>query len=398
MEHVKVSRNAGLWTVLIALALYVPIAAAPLQNTDTLQKFHNRTLKAWPSASDFMWDPPAYFKQISEYLSDRAFPIMSATVLQKKILYYVLQTPPQRRVTLGRHGHVFLNGASDDSLNALMKNTCMAGHSPETIADLQKSFTELRDYGRRTGREMYFVIVPMTPTLYADDLPKTVPLDIRRACLAGLGPASPLVALAGHPELHFVYPLLPMMKLRSDDGFFPKANYHPSGESLQVIRDAFLEQNSMVLPRGETMTAGFGQSEILSGYGIDTLYPKYVLHDPSVSTQPKDAAALSASIEDLFQGHPLADVFANTDPDAKGDVLMLSDSVGIAGSSVFAAGFHRLSWIYTNGMDQAKIGELIDRAAASEPFDAILLLTNEGGSGRFSEWAKALSRAAGPAP
>lgn len=390
----SISTAARIQLAIIALCLFIPAAMIPFQNEVVLSQFHNRTLTAWPAWGSFAEDPAKYFRQARNWIADRAGFSREATILQKKMLFYVLDTSPQPRVTIGRNNHVFYNGVSDAYVNGLFEVVCVQSHTAEMAAKLEQSASSIVAFGKRRQWAVDIVIVPMTPTLYADYLPRSVPRALRNACMGPLNGNSPLFRLADTPGLNLVYPFAAMKSRRDDDGFFPIVNYHPIGLSLKVIRDAYLAKAGRMPVVGEALEARSAASEILSQYDINKHYPVYALTNASISDDLQARDRLTDQLRDMFEGPPTTRVIANARGDAAGTALMLTDSVGFAAAPVFAAGFKRLIWIYTNGLhQQAQIGEVIDRIAKFERLDNLLLVVNEGATGRIVEWGDALSAA-----
>lgn len=380
---------ARIQTAIVAVLLLVPAVLVPFQNEARLRQFHNRTLVAWPPSDTFLDDPAQYFRQASNWLSDRIGFIIRATILQKRILFYVLDTPPQPRVTLGKSNHVYYNGVSDAGVNGLFVGVCEHGHSHDTFSKLEQAVPAIMDFGRRKQLAIHVVIVPMTPTLYADYLPTSVPRAIRDACMRRLNGDSPLVKLS--QQAGVVYPFKEMKAVRDDDGFFPIMNYHPVGLSLKVIRQAYLDKVGLKPNIAETLQPSFATSEILGQYGINKRYPIYVSHNTDISENTQASDRVAERLKDLFVGPPLTSVYTNRRGDAEGTVLLLSDSLGVAAAPVFAAAFKRLIWVYTNGMHrQEQIVELMDRVVSMERFGSVILLVNEGAVARIDEWGAAM--------
>jgi hypothetical protein len=226
----------------LALLLLIPALGIPFQDRASLEQFHNRKLRPWPNATELISDPPHYFQHVRQWMSDWAFPIKEATLFQKKFLFYALNTLPQRRVMMGKNGFIFLNGASDDTLNGILESTCVRAHTVETAAALKNALVSLASYAAQRAVAVDVVMVPTPATLYGDFLPNSVPEKYRAACRERTAGRTPLLELGQSSPVKFVFPLLDMKELRLDDGFFPKGNWHPTGLSLKIIRDAYLRQ------------------------------------------------------------------------------------------------------------------------------------------------------------
>ena len=147
---------------------------------------------------------------------------------------------PQKRVTIGKKGFIFLNGASDDALNGILELTCIRAHTEEAASALKRALMPLAKYAEPRGIAVDVVLVPTPATLYGDFLPSSVPKKYRTACRERTAGYTPLLKLEQRSPVNFLFPFLEMKELRLDEGFFPKGNWHPTGLSLKIIRDAYL--------------------------------------------------------------------------------------------------------------------------------------------------------------
>lgn len=389
---VQISAFARIGLIIFALLLLGPVVSIPFQDEVALSQFHNRTLSVWPTPQTFLNRPELYVRQASNWIADRAGPVVFATKLQKRILYYVFATPPEPRVSLGRGDHIFWNGINNAGVNALFANNCILSHSAETVGQFEKALVALKAYGVAKRVRIYAVVVPMAPTLFADDLPAKVPESLRNDCLRVLTGDTPLRKLAHRLDLDFVYPFDEMKAKRDDPGFFPSANYHPGPASLSMVRSAFIKHFDLRAPIDEKVTSVMVPSEILGSYGIGKLFPDYVINSLNIRSEDAANASLNSELKDLFVGPPSTNLFSNDAASAEGSTLMLSDSVGFTAGRVFAPGFKRLTWVYTNGMRQERIDLVIDRVAKAEKFDSIIMLINEAAIGRITTWAETLAR------
>jgi hypothetical protein len=386
---IRISPPARAFLLILAFLLLLPIVTIPSQDETQLTKFHNRTLSPWPSLAAAASDPTGYFKMISQSLADRVNPIIAASSLQGQILLYVLHTPPQKRVTLGPRGHIFLNSASDERVNELFYAECIDAHSELMIASLQRSIPIFMERAKMLQASIHFVITPTTSTLYADSLPDSVPRIFREACLKILKSGSPLEHLS---HLNVIYPFAEMKSARGDDAFYPIANFHPTGSSVQLVREAYLKfTNRNGVVTDEALQPTYEPSEILSSYGIAKVYKRYVIQNAGLVEDEKINTALDRNLRDSFSNPPLTRVFVNSSGSSKGTALMLSDSFGREGSRAFAAAFKRLIWINRAGMKDGKIGQVIDEVVRLERVDSIILLFNEGGVGQINVWARDLA-------
>lgn len=390
----RISLPARFLLIAIAALLCVPMLLLPFRNETALQAFHNRTLAVWPAPNVFVGDPPAYFKQARNWIADRAGFITEAAVLQNRILFYVLGTPPAPRITIGLKNHVFVNGVSNNAVDGVFRGTCVGGHSRETAEVIERFAQALKAFAGRRNWTSYIVIAPMTPTVYSDTLPKSVPRALREACTEVANGTSHLIQLTQRADLNIVYPYREMRAGRDIVGFFPIAHFHPVGLSVKVIRDAFLSRAGLRPTIQETIKLSRAPSEILSPYGVNETYPIHDVYDANITNDAQANTALVKSLSNMFigtEGPRYTKILVNPRGDAVGKALLISDSLGHAAASSFAAGFKRLTWIYIFGMlEQTRVAELIERAARLEEFDTIIMLVNEGGVGLFDAWMRSV--------
>ncbi len=391
-----ISPTARILIAVFALLLAIPVLTIPSNDEEKLRLFHNRTLERWPPAKQFVPDPVGAFRQASRWMADRAGPIMKAATLEKELLIFVLGTPPQRRITLGKDGYIFVNGVSDGGVNGLFEAQCQASQSEGTYRALLQSLPKLKEIGQILGVSVHAIAVPMTSTLYADHLPRSVPPNLRSACLEVLTGETRLSKLDQRADLNFIYPFEEMKASRDTEGFFPKANYHPMGMSLKTIRDVYLRRAGIDAKINETLELKSLPSEILNTYGVTVTYPEYEIRNDRITEDGAAATRVAATIAELFYRPPVTKVYANSGGSSR-TALLLTDSVGIAGAPVFAAGFKRLVWVYRVGMKSAAdAGTLLERLRAVEPIDTMILLLQVGSASEFVPWVDSLAAGATP--
>jgi len=219
-----VTSAARFLIVTLSLVLLIPVVGIALQNPAALEVFHNRTLAKWPEKNVFAEDPTQYFLQVRKWLGDRGYPIIAATHLYKVIKLYALKTPPERRLTLGPNGLIFLNGISEGNINGIFETVCILAHHPEKVARFTGSFEAIADYSRRTKIPIDVIIFPTKETLYGDYLPLSVPEKYREACRTP-NADSPLINAQRLSNPLVLYPSKEMTKARDDPAFFPKGNW-----------------------------------------------------------------------------------------------------------------------------------------------------------------------------
>ncbi len=357
------STRARIAIAVCCLFLFVPILGIPLQNEAALEQLHNRTLSKWPNAHDLFGGPVQYFSQARDWLADRAYPIIAASILSNKVLYFVFKTSPQHRVTLGKDGFLFVNGHSDDTVNEAFDNLCIQAHSATAREHLQNSFAPLARFARQRGIAVDVVIVPTTVTLYGDYLPASVPPTYLTACRQRASGDSPLLRIPRQTGMNFLYPFRQMHAARSDEAFYPEGNFHASGMSLKVVRDAYLALLGAQGRVDDQLVRGVAPSEILESYGIIEDRPIYFVRNEHVKRDSDRLAVLVKEVGDLYP-HPSfsANYYVNSNPVIPESALMVSDSFGDRASEVFAGGFKSIFQV-ASSLPKENLRELIDRVS-----------------------------------
>lgn len=393
-----ITTRARILTSLLAVLLLLPVAGIRLQDQGQLRAFHNRNLTGLPKADSFVADPVEYFRQARGWLADRIYPIVAASMLHKKILYYALHTPPQRRVTLGRDGFIFLNGSSESTLNNIYQEACIGAHQEQLMQPLAEALRLTEQYARQRGMALDIVIIPTPSTLYGDHLPPSVPQKYRAACTARSTGDSPLLRLAVPAGVNFSYPFTVMREARDDPGFFPRGNWHAQGLSLKVVRDAYLATRNVRPPQGEHLTPTRQPSEIMAPYGMDVQQPAYLIRNDQVLDDPQQRDALARAVSDLFVGSTTSPrSFVNHSAALDESVLMVSDSYGDAAASVYAASFRELSQILANNLPPENIATVIDRSLTLRKPDRLMLLMQESSIYTLVIWSKEFAKASAAA-
>jgi len=144
------------------------------------------------------------------------------------------------------------------------------------------------------------VLVPTPATLYGDFLPSSVPKKYRTACRERTAGYTPLLKLEQRSPVNFLFPFLEMKELRLDEGFFPKGNWHPTGLSLKIIRDAYMRRLGVNAEVKDVLTKTTGPSELLLSHGIEWPLPVYVVSKTPVVLDQQKTTSLTQALADLF--------------------------------------------------------------------------------------------------
>jgi hypothetical protein len=385
----QITNAARFIIVILCLMLLIPAVGIALQNPAALETFHNRTLSKWPAGTTFSQDPARYFLQVRKWLADRGYPIIAATHFYKLIKLYVLMTPPEKRLTLGLHGFIFLNGGSEHDINGTFEAICVGSHRDDTVARFKSSFAVIADYMQRTNVSVDVIVFPTMQTLYADYLPLSVPQKYREACRA----RSPLIDTQRSSNPLVIFPMQEMINGRDDPAFFPKGNWHARGLSIKTVRDSYLKHLGINQSVKDDLKLTTEPSELLSPYNIDWELPTYKVINPDVQVDRASASALRNAIADLFDSPRfVVQAYKNQSSIIPTTALMISDSFGNASAAIFAGAFRELLHVTTTDMKAKHLPELLKRVAVFGRIDRIIMLVEEGGTDIVVAWSNSLKR------
>jgi hypothetical protein len=373
----------------LAQLLAAPALGIVLQDEAELAAFHNHALAAWPALERLRTEPVSYFQGARTWLSERIFPIQLVTRVQKSVLVHWLHEAPEPRIALGEDGHIFLNGASNDTLFGLYGAACVHAQSASTARSLEQALRYWATLAQLRGYTSDFVVIPTAATLYADMLPESTPAHLRRACLDTMAGRTALMSVHApkHTSSHFLYPLGEMLAAKRDEAFYPKGNWHPVGLSLKVVRDTYLAQLGLQPDVRENMRHGLGPAEILVGYGIDWARPRYFLENPAVSVVAERDSLVRRAIAPLFRGDRFVTHFyENSRPVLDQTALLLTDSFGDLAAEVFAGAFRKLVQVNLNDLQAGSQSQVIDLVQRVERVDRVIFLIQEGNAHGLSRW------------
>lgn len=385
------SRSARASLAIIALSLLLPLAAMGLQDREALEQFHNRTLVRWPSGKLLRHDPARYFSRANAWLADRAFPLIASAHFSRAALYSVLGVSPQPNVSISQHGFIFLAGGDAGHPYSFLANTCTS--DADTGAKLQAAVADIGRFARTKHIPIDVVLVPTIPTLYGDRLPRSIPAGYRAACAKRAAGVSPLAGIASVEGTRYLYPHDEMREFRDDPAFFPIGGYHPTGRSVEVVRDAYLHAIGIDAKIAENAELTHGPSEVMQYSGITADIPYYRMWNEGVQVDEAASDHLRSALARFYSQPRSPWVYDNPDPADPRSVLMITDSFGNNEAVSFASAFRRVTQVWAPERDPADVLLVVSGLA---PVDRVVLLFNEGNLVRVLDIAEALRSAIAP--
>ena len=383
-----ISRSARISLAIVALSLFLPLAAMGFQDREALEQFHNRTLVRWPSGKLLRSDPARYFVRMNGWFADRAFPVIDATRFGRAALYAALGVSPQANVSISQHGFIFLAGGDAAHPYSFLANACTS--DAEAGAKLQSAIEDIGRFARAQHTSIDVVLVPTIPTLYGDRLPRSIPSAYRTACAHDAAGFSPLADIKSVEGTRYLYPRSAMRELRDDPAFFPIGGYHPTGMSVRVVRDAYLHTLGIDGKVSENVELKLGPSEVMQYSGITADMPYYRMWNEGVQVDEAASEHLRSSLGRFYSQPRSPWVYHNLDPVDPQSVLMISDSFGNNEAVSFASAFSRVTQIWVPERDPAGVLHVVSGLV---PFDRVVLLFNEGNVVRILDIAQSLRSA-----
>lgn len=393
---IRLTARARLMTTLIALALLVPVLGIMWNNDETLGRFHNRALTAWPAPAAFV-HPPEAFRQARAWLADRAWPTIAVTGAWKRFLYFGLATAPSRKLTIGLDGHLFLNSWNEVESDVLLESLCVRAHGDDAGKGMTRALGEFAAYAQASATPVDVVVVPTAATLYARHLPPSVSRRLRDACNAVADGRSALRDVVVPAGMHYLYAFDALTPYLDDPAFYPRNNWHAYGKSLAVLRDAWLAAIGLPVTVDERIEAFEYPAEMLQMSGVIDPQPLYGVRNAHVVRDTARDAAFRAAIGDLFSSPWFpTNVYVNDRAPIDESLLIVSDSFGQLASEVFAGAFADVVQVNTNDLPIGDVATVIERARALHRVDRILILVQEGGVDRAINYGRLLQRPGKP--
>ena len=300
-------------------------------------------------------------------------------------LYAAFGASPQPNVSVSRHGFIFLAGGDAAHPYSFLVNTCTT--ESDAASKLQAAIDEIGRFARARHVPIDVLLVPTIPTLYGDRLPRAIPAAYRAACAERAAGLSPLTHIQSVEGTRFLYPRDIMLGLRDDPAFFPIGGYHPTGLSVQVVRDAYLQASGFDAKVAENVELTRGPSEVMQYAGVSADIAYYRMWNDAVQVDEAASDSLGVALARFYSQPRSPKVYDDPDAALAQSVLMISDSFGNNEGVSFASAFRRVTQVWVPERDPAALFEAV---SAVVPFDRVVLLFNEGNVQRVIEIAKAL--------
>ena len=380
-------------TLGLALVMAVPAIASRFTSDDERAKWENRNLATLPSLG-WNLDGEPFFDALDKYLNDHFGLALTLNRFHRRLVYYVFRDSPVPNLTVGKDGFLFLNAHGTNKPFAALKKLCIEDVNPAAIETAASSWDRILKFYEQRIPRVALLIPPSKPVLYPEKLPDSVPRAIREACgqyhAATTGPGS-LAAKVGGQISTVIYPLDPFFRLRFDQNFYPKENFHFAGTSAHTLaRKALVALAIHPDARYDESIPGQADTSDLSRLlGFErpirvTSYPYTGFGLARKPQEPRTVRSYYAKASDF------GTIVAQS-PLSGRSALVISNSFGAFTVGHLAPGYRSITWVNINDLNESEsegfFGAFI---RAQRPDDLILVIHDGSISWQGTLWSRAL--------
>jgi len=367
--------NAKWYTAVLVIFLSTPLIGLTLPHSGLADR-QNRPLSPGPDWSALLSEPTRFFEETSDWSSDRMFFSVSAPKAYRKVKYYVFGDSSSDQ--LSRNGSlVFYNGPIPGQFSSI-DDICRrpASWANET-ENLISHWVRIQDWGSRNNIEVYGLVVPSKPIVYADELPKNIPVETRDNCRLATAGSYPMTAFSAKFPESVVYPLVAFYDRKDEPSFYPEQNFHSDGFSAELAVRHLVSIASDFSYRAPDMVLQPGRADLAGVFGFDRQISIGRPAGDGGYLRDTSAALEIAVLLDIPNNQ--VNVFLNDEAVDESVVLVLANSFGARLSPFFARHFQKVVVINTNKLALDSYGMLYGQIISDLGVDKALFLMHEAG-------------------
>lgn len=365
--------------IVISCILVIPSIRGFFENHHRRSQWEKRSLAKLPEWHGFT-DASAYFSELNLFIDDHFGYVRKFNKTYRKVLFYLFKDSPTPNISIGDSGFIYLNSHDAKTSNRRLKTLCVSGTDPD-IFEKRKSVVEnifsllkARNYTPSLGIAVSKIV------LYPEYLPETIPEGLRTACDLFRDrrniPTYVAESMSASGDVVY-YPLKMFYKQKGTSCFYPKENFHWSGNSAHVFSKGFLkklnfnpgpeyDEGGKLVIRKADLNFGFSREINVWDYP----YEKYGLQKHwQKPGWVKDYFAKAQEYCYYTAKHPMSDRQA----------LIISNSFGIGVAKHLAPGFKKLYFVNINFLEKKEcklfFSKFIDRLQVT---DIIIVIHDEG--------------------
>lgn len=232
-----VRRPACLGFILIFFAiLTLPMASQLLGIGTGIAGNENRALNPLPelpktlkAASHF---PEAFERYFNDHFGLRA----AAIAANGWIRYHLFSEFASPQIVSGRNGRIFLGSHSANTLYELIRFSCGLSTNTQMVRKSASQFEAFVSAMRQINSNMLFAVIPVSSTIYPDDVPEWLAAQCSRAIPPGLEFKS-IITERDDLSKHYIYPLGFMNFLKETIEVYPRFNFHWDGVAPRRVAE-----------------------------------------------------------------------------------------------------------------------------------------------------------------
>ena len=329
--------TAIIYAVVLSLLLLIPTLTIRFVDHDARKDWENRALSVRPTMVEVLDNPKQGFKDFDEYLNDHIGGSFQTIKFRRKFYFDVFNATGDKYIVGKNDGALFLTSpfqhTDRENPFSWWNDLCVNGQDERYQKAYARRLVRSFEYLSTSNAKIVYGMVPTTPVLLQDQLPRSTPQHIKAACeLISKDNNMATVLKDITPNVEIFYPYEAFKSRVADPLFYPNAAYHWQGESTWIFTEELARLYDLdVSPKWDSgpCTASDVKWDIgsLVGVGQDT------------KGCDRDLAALEIDVDEKFM-YPLnagsrknaIQVVKMTNPHAINDksAIVFSNSFGPA--------------------------------------------------------------------
>ena len=382
---------------IIIVALLIPSAFILRSNEDNLATYHRRALVPAPDVSTLLEQPKDYFTALQAWHADRIGFGVRAGLLYRRISYFLF-ADAVKTVERSKGGFVFLVSHGQGARMSSVADSCPERADwPEISKQIVNDWSAILAAFDARKTVPTLLIMPSKKTLYAENLPKSVPRDLRLRCQNIRDDGNPVVHLARDFEHSVIdaYPILAPFK--NAPHFYPPENFHSDGESAMRAVSTALDVMGYPVSRDSVLEQFEPVRALADLIGVLGFQRQIFLNEPAGfdKTKLERDAEYTEFIAAKFGKGTYARRYQNEDAPHKRSVLLITNSFGIRVAPYFASAFESVDLISTNQLNTVEARmHLFEEIVFGQAHDEIVFIFHDEAvfNGRLGNYATALAR------
>jgi hypothetical protein len=377
-RQVRFTAKSSLILLAVGFLLLTPSIAGFFTDHESRSRWEKRELAKLDQAL-LAERPKEIFSALDAFIDDHIGFARSMNKFYRQLQFYLFGDSPIPNVSVDGNGFVFVNAFSTNNPHLRFEKTCRP--TPESVANARHNIERMFKATDSAELTLTYAVVPSKPLLYADRLPKTVPVAIRKSCRSlarEQSLAGQLASTFRHRPYQFHFPLAEMIKHRQEPAFYPPENFHANSLLNHLFADSLLR--TMGIDPGPAFSEGAELQAIraditMLGFKREALawtYPYSSYQVDSQRRQPQWIRTYFKSARDFG-------LFETTKPASDRVALVLSNSFGKYLSPHIAPGFRKLHHISLNDIKLKEIQKGLSAVLARLKPSDLIILVHDGG-------------------